>query len=44
MGVGMTMLVDKADADRALAILGENGVDAYVAGEIVPGEKGVELL
>ncbi len=44
MGVGMTMLVGKADADRALQTLRENGVDAYVAGEIVPGEKGVELV
>ncbi len=44
MGVGMTMLIGKADADRALQTLRENGVDAYVAGEIVPGEKGVELV
>ena len=44
MGVGMTMLVGRADADRALEILRENGVDAYVIGEIAAGEKGVELV
>ena len=43
MGVGMTMLVSKTDADRALGILKENGVAAYPIGEIVTGEKGVEL-
>ncbi len=44
MGVGMTMTVAKADADRALAILRENGEPgAYILGEIVAGEKGVTL-
>ena len=40
----MTMTVAKADADRALAILRENGEPgAYILGEIVAGEKGVTL-
>ena len=44
MGVGMTITVAKEDADAALAILRENGEPgAYVLGEIVRGEKGVEL-
>ena len=44
MGVGMTVTVAKEDADRALAILRASGVPgAYVLGEIVKGEKGVEL-
>ncbi len=44
MGVGMTVTVGREDADRALALLRENGVpDAYVLGEIVAGEKGVQL-
>ena len=44
MGVGMTVTVAKEDADKALAILRANGEpDAYVLGEIVRGEKGVEL-
>ena len=44
MGVGMTVTVAKEDVERALAILHENGEPgAYVLGEIVAGEKGVEL-
>ena len=44
MGVGMTVTVAKEDAGRALEILRANGEEgAYVLGEIVRGEKGVEL-
>ena len=43
MGVGMTMIVKKNDADKALAALKANGCDAYVLGEIVKGEDKVEL-
>ena len=44
MGVGMTIAVAKQDADRALELLHQNGEPgAYVLGEIVPGEGGVEL-
>ena len=44
MGVGMTITVAKEDADRALEILRANGEEgAYILGEIVAGEKGVEL-
>lgn len=44
MGVGMTITVDKNDADRALEVLKANGeAGAYILGEIVKGEKGVEL-
>ena len=44
MGVGMTITVAKADADAALALLREGGEPgAYILGEIVPGEGGVEL-
>ncbi len=43
MGVGMTVTVDPADVEKALAILKANGEDAYVLGEVVEGEKGVEL-
>ena len=40
MGVGMSVVVDKADAEKALAVLKENGEDAYVIGEVVEGEEG----
>ncbi|MBQ7688772.1 MAG: phosphoribosylformylglycinamidine cyclo-ligase [Clostridia bacterium] len=43
MGVGMTVTVPAPDADRALRILRENGTDAYILGEIVPGEEKVFL-
>ena len=44
MGVGMTITVAAEDAQKALNILHENGEPgAYVLGEIVSGEKGVEL-
>ena len=44
MGVGMLITVAKEDADKALAILHANDEPgAYILGEIVEGEKGVEL-
>lgn len=43
MGVGMTLVVSKATADAALAALHAGGVDAYVIGEIVAGEKKVMI-
>ena len=43
MGVGMSVVVPAAQADTALAILRENGEDAYVMGEIVAGEEKVVL-
>ena len=43
MGVGMSIVVDKADADKALEVLKANGEDAYIIGEIVKGEESVVL-
>ena len=43
MGVGMTVTVDPADVKKTLSILRANGEEAYVLGEVVEGEKGVEL-
>ncbi len=42
MGVGMTLVVAKEDADKALEILKAHGEDAYLLGVIGEGE-GVEL-
>lgn len=44
MGVGMSVVVAKEDAERALAILREAGEDAYLLGEIVKGDEGVILV
>ena len=41
MGVGMSIVVKKEDASKALEVLKENGEDAYIMGEIVKGETGV---
>ncbi len=43
MGVGMTVVVRKSEADEALRILRENGEDAYYIGEVQKGERGVKL-
>ena len=43
MGVGMTAVVPGDQADEAVAILRENGVEAYVLGSIEHGEGGVTL-
>ena len=39
MGVGMSVVVPAAQADKALEILRDNGVDAYPIGEIVAGDR-----
>ncbi len=41
MGVGMTVAVDKNDADKTVEILNASGVEAYVLGELVDSEEGV---
>ena len=43
MGVGMSIVVSKADADKALEVLKANGEDAYVIGEIVKAEDKIEI-
>lgn len=44
MGVGMSVVVKKEDAKRAVEILKSNGVEAYVVGEIIKNDDGVVLL
>lgn len=43
MGVGMSVVVEKADAQRAVEILKANGEEAYILGEIVKSDDGVIL-
>ena len=43
MGVGMSVVVPAAEVETALEVLKENGIDAYVIGEIVEGEEKVIL-
>lgn len=44
MGVGMVAVVAKADADKTVAILKENGIEAYPIGEIEEGSKDIDIL
>ena len=43
MGVGMSVVVAKEDAERALEILKANGEDAYLIGEIVESDEKIIL-
>lgn len=43
MGVGMSVVVDKNDADKAIEILKAYGEDAYIIGETVKSGDGVIL-
>ena len=44
MGVGMSVIVSADEADKALKILRENGIDAYTIGEITEGESKIEII
>ncbi len=44
MGVGMMLAVDAADADRTVDLVNQSGQKGFVVGEIIAGEKGVDLL
>ena len=43
MGVGMSVVVAKEDAETALSVLQANGEDAYLIGEIVASQDKVIL-
>jgi len=43
MGVGMSAVVAKNDADKAISVLKENGVDAYIIGDVVKGDEGITV-
>ncbi len=43
MGVGMSIVVDKNDADKAISVLKANGEDAYIIGEITKEDESVIL-
>jgi phosphoribosylformylglycinamidine cyclo-ligase len=44
MGVGMVALVRRGAADAAIALLAKAGVDAWVAGAVVPGDGSATLV
>ena len=44
MGVGMSVVVPAAEADKALQILRDQGVDAYLIGEIIESEDKITIV
>ena len=44
MGVGMSIVVNKEDAEKALEILTACGEDAYIIGEIVKSDNKIEII
>ncbi len=44
MGVGMSVVVPAEQVEKALAVLKDNGIDAYVIGKITEGDEGVVLV
>ena len=44
MGVGMSVVVAKEDADKALEILKTNGEDAYIIGKIVKSDTKITII
>ena len=44
MGLGMVLAVDKVDVDKTMETLSKAGETCYVIGEVVAGEKGVDLV
>ena len=43
MGVGMSVIVPECDADKALAVLAREGIDAYVIGRIEKSEEKITI-
>lgn len=43
MGIGMAIIVPKAEQEKALQILKAEGEDAYVIGEVVKGNKEINI-
>ena len=40
----MVLAVDKEDTDKAISQIRMAGEEAYVIGEIIEGEKGIDIL
>lgn len=43
MGIGMAIIVPKNEQEKALQILKQEGETAYVIGEVVEGNKEINL-
>ena len=43
MGVGMSVVVPSSDVEKAISVLKDNGIDAYVIGDIVESENKITI-
>lgn len=43
MGIGMSIIVSKEEKEKALQILKEQGETAYIIGEVVKGNKEINI-
>ena len=44
MGIGMTIIVKKEEVEKAIGILEQQGEKAYVIGEVMEGNKEIEII
>ncbi len=43
MGVGMSIVVSPDDCDKSIDILKQNGIDAYILGEIIESDESIKI-
>lgn len=43
MGIGLVLAVDKEDADKTVRLFESMGEQAYIIGEVVAGERGIDI-
>ena len=44
MGVGMSVVVAREDADKAIEVLKANGEDAYIIGKIIKSDEKITII
>ena len=44
MGIGFTLIVDRETVDAVRGQLAELKMTSWIIGDVVPGDRGVELL
>lgn len=44
MGIGMAVIVKKEEAEKAIEILEEQGEKAYIIGDVIDGQKEIEII
>ena len=44
MGIGMVIVVPREEADKAIKYLNNRNETGYILGEVIDGEKSLEIL